>query len=135
MQNDESKCFNKKLNEGVLVISIDGEVGHLNDNHMKFLEMDKEHFQLRRKMSVILIVNLDGTQGQNVQNACAETDTIFSEINRQYVDYVRFGLNMISYQDNYILFLKHHPAINKVIRLNYHKTSRRIGVLTIFHPG
>lgn len=57
VQNDQSKCVTKKLVEAVLIIPVDGELRHLKDIHLKFLAIDKEHSQFRRKVYVFLFVN------------------------------------------------------------------------------
>lgn len=65
-----------------MIISVNGELRHLKNNHLKFLKIDKEFSQLRRKVSVVLIMNSDGTQDQDVQKVCGDTNKIINEINR-----------------------------------------------------
>lgn len=77
VQNDQIKCVTKKsnemisskvkLDEAVLIISVDGELGHLKNIQLDFLAVDNEHLQLGRKVFIVQLVDSTSKQYQDFQ--------------------------------------------------------------------
>ncbi|KAL8155427.1 hypothetical protein AgCh_000713 [Apium graveolens] len=72
---------------------------------------------------------------QDFQKVNTETGEISSKINQPNVDFVRIGPHVILYRSNDIVFSQCSLEMNKVMKLKYHKVSRRKYTITIFDPG
>lgn len=140
VQSDESRCVTKKLiemirskvklDEAVLIISVDGELRHLKGKILKFLAIDKEHSQLTRKVFIVQIVDSARIRSQNIEEVGAGV----SETDPQYVDHVRVGLIAIP---NMCIGLKQdrRGSLVEATRLEIYEALGKKVFITIFDPG